>query len=500
MEEIKEIKGLEEKTKNGDLNILLKTLIQQGPKVAKNRPLVKIALAAAENKMVKDGKSRLKTETATPSGIIRDQTAMSLAMLNSVSRVLLECKPSDATYEKAASILGKDLLVEKNLRKEKSVDFKKKFGMHQPSFLLISPTKGCNLHCIGCYADSDYHVISLEWDVVEKMVAQAEELWGVQFIVISGGEPLSYHSKGNGILELAEKHPDMYFMFYTNGTLITDEVAKRMGELGNIVPMISLEGWKEKTDARRGAGIFDKVMHAMDLLHDAGVLYGTSLTATRDNAEELLSDEFIDFLFLKKHVALTWIFQYMPIGRSYTLNLMVSPEQRKWMWDQSWKFIREKHYFVADFWNHGTVVDGCLSAGGHGSGGYFYIDWDGHVSPCVFLPFTPVNVKDIFAKGGNLNDIYATPFFSSIRKWQVGIKDRTKGKNLLNPCPMRDHNADLRKMISKHEPDPLDPNAAAAIQDADYAKGMDAYDEAYEKITDELWEKNYVSQNNGEQK
>ncbi len=499
MEEIKNMSSLEENAKSGDMNVLLKTLIQQGPKLAKNRTLVKIALAAAENHMVKDGKNRLKTETTTAPGIIRDQTAMSLSILNSVSRILMECKPSEATFQKASSVLGKDLLVEKKLREEKSVEFQKKFGVRQPSFLLISPTKGCNLHCIGCYADSDYNVVTLDWDIVEKMVAQANELWGVQFIVISGGEPMMYNSQGKGILDLVEKHPDMYFMFYTNGTLITEAVAQRMADLGNIVPMISLEGWKEKTDGRRGQGVFDKVMHAMDLLHDAGVLYGSSLTATRENAEELLSDEFIDFLFLKKHVALTWVFQYMPIGRSYTLNLMPTPEQRKSMWEQSWKLIKEKHYFIADFWNHGTVVDGCLSAGGHGSGGYFYIDWDGHVSPCVFLPFTPVNVKDIFTKGGNLNDIYTTPFFSSIRNWQIGIKDKTKARNLLNPCPMRDHNADLRRIIQKHEPDPLDPNAAAAIQDAEYAEGMDEYDRKYQQITDEIWEKNYVSLNGSQE-
>jgi len=38
----------------------------------------------------------------------------------------------------------------------------------------------------------------------------------------------------------------------------------------------------------------------MDRLYEAGVIYGVSLTATRENAEEILSDEFIEFLFHKK--------------------------------------------------------------------------------------------------------------------------------------------------------------------------------------------------------
>jgi len=189
---------------------------------------------------------------------------------------------------------------------------------------------------------------------------------------------------------------------------------------------------------------------------------------------------------------MTWIFQYMPIGRAYTLNLMPTPEQRKWMFGQTWKLVREKHYFLADFWNSGTVVDGCLSAGGHGSGGYLYIDWNGTVAPCVFVPYSPVNINKVFARGGDLDDIYSEPFFADIRKWQIDMKVKTNSKNLLNPCPVRDHNSDFRKILSKHEAEPSDANAAAAIQDEEYAAGMDAYGEEYQKIADSIWEKEYV--------
>jgi len=65
---------------------------------------------------------------------------------------------------------------------------------------------------------------------------------------------------------------------------------------------------------------------------------------------------------------------------------------------------------------------------------------------------------------------------------------------LMNPCPIRDHNADLRRMIAQHEPDPIDINAAQALQDPDYAQGMDAYDAAYQKIVDEVWQKAYIEQ------
>lgn len=476
-----------------DMNGLLNMVIKYGPKIAQNRPFLKMAMATAENWFIKEGKKRHKADTQTTGGVIDDETAMSLAILNSVNRALTDFKLSDATFREASAILGRDLLVDKQLRKEKSENFQKIYGYSTPSFLLISPSKACNLHCAGCYADSDAKVQTLDWDIVDRAITEAHDYWGAQFTVISGGEPLAYHSQGKNILDLAEKHPDNYFMFYTNSTLITSEITQRMAELGNIIPMFSLEGWRERTDARRGEGVFDKVMVAMERLHEAGVIYGVSLTATCENAEEILSDEFIDFLFTKKHALIGWIFQYMPIGRSYTLDLMPTPQQRVWMWHQTWKFVREKHLFLADFWNHGTVVDGCLSAGGHGRGGYLNVDWNGNVSPCVFLPYSAANIKDVYARGGNLNDIFNEPFFAEIRNWQIEIKKKTNGKNLLNPCPMRDHNADLRQFIRKYEAEPNDQNAASAIQDSKYAEGMDAYDAEYQKIVDTVWDKVYVN-------
>lgn len=471
-----------------DMTWMVNTTVKIGPKLAKKPIINRPALSMAERWFIRNNSKQHRANGATPPGVIDDKTAMSLAILRSVRIALNEYNLSQETIEKVFQVLIRDLFLEKKLRVEKSVAFREKFGFNTPSFLVISPSKACNLRCVGCYADSDAQVQSLDWDLVDQIVTDARELWGTQFIVISGGEPMAYKSQGKTILDLVEKHPKSYFMMYTNGTLIDDEAAARMAKLGNIVPTISLEGWREQTDARRGEGVFDQVMATMDRLFESGVLYGVSLTATRDNAEVLLSDSFIDFLFRNKHILIGWIFQYMPIGRSYTLDLMPTPDQRLWMWNQSWKMVREKQYFLADFWNHGTVVDGCLSAGGHNNGGYFYIEWNGNVTPCVFVPYSPVNVNDVYASGGNLNDVYGDPFFAGARNWQKGS---SKG-NLLMPCLIRDHNDVLRELIRKHEANPIDPNAESAILDGDYAKGLDEYAESYRQLADPVWERNYL--------
>lgn len=466
----------------------LKIIEKKGLKLAKNRMVRNAGLSIAEKRLLKNNSKRKQTESQLPPGVANDLASMSLAILNSVRCAFNEYKLSDATLDKVINILLKDLLLEKDLRVQKSIEFRKNHGYNTPAFLVISPTKACNLRCEGCYADSDENVQTLDWDLVDKIIKDALEIWGTQFIVISGGEPMAYHSQGKNILDLVENNPGIFFMIYTNGTLIDDEVAERMARLGNIIPAISLEGWREKTDARRGEGVFDQVMAAMDRLFQAGVLYGVSLTATRHNAEEILSDDFIEFLFNEKHAVIGWIFQYMPIGRSFTFEMMPTPAQRLEMWRQSWKLVREKKVFLADFWNHGTIVDGCLSAGGHDNGGYFYIEWNGNVTPCVFVPYSPVNVKDIYSNGGNIMDIYTDPFFQDIRKWQ---KCGTDG-NLLMPCLIRDHNDDLRQLIRKHEVNPIDKSAEEALMDGDYAKGMDRYARTYHKLADVVWEKQYL--------
>jgi MoaA/NifB/PqqE/SkfB family radical SAM enzyme len=462
-------------------------LVDHGPQIARN-PAAHRMLMKMADRWCMDHLRASRKDKSTPPGINDDKTAMSLAIVSTAERLLTEYNLSKATLRGLLGILVRDQMVNKDIRMKKAQAFLAEYGHYQPSFLTISPSKACNLRCIGCYADADAASPKLEWDTVDRIVSEAADLWGAQFMVISGGEPMAYRSQGKNILDLAEKHPGTFFMFYTNGTLITDEVAERMSRLGNITPAISLEGWRIRTDNRRGAGVFDKVMAAMDRLFKAGVPFGISLTATRLNAEEILSDDFIDMLFDEKHAAYGWIFQYMPIGRSYTLDLMPTPQQRLWMWRQSWSLIRRKRIFLADFWNHGTLVGGCLSAGGFENGGYFYIDWNGSVSPCVFVPYTPVNIHQIYAQGGNLNDIWKDPFFSGIRNWQESYK----GKNIIAPCLIRDHNDVLRCLISEHEPDPSDENARAALTDPAYGSGLDAYSQTFQNLSELVWQDYYL--------
>jgi MoaA/NifB/PqqE/SkfB family radical SAM enzyme len=473
--------------KNTAFNVGLDFIVRTAPFLSKSATLRHGVLQTGKFISSHIGPANPLLSTLPP-GVLTDRTIFGETIIKISDRILTR-RLSEATLRSIAHNLIHGALVQKG---EQSAIFRfsKQFGMKPPGFLTISPGKTCNLQCTGCYASAGPTTEKLDWSTFDRIITEAKTLWGVRFINISGGEPLAYRSKGKGLLDAVEKHPDLFFLFFTNGTLIDEKTAQRMAALGNVTPAISVEGWRERTDERRGSGVYDQILAAMEQLRKAGVFFGISLTATRHNAEEILSEEFIDYFFEQQGAFYGWIFQYMPIGRSYTLDLMPTPEQRLWMWKRSWEIVKKRKIFLADFWNHGTLSNGCIAGGRAHGGGYMYIDWNGHVSPCVFVPYSPVNVKDIYAQGGTLNNVWANPFFADIRGWQESYM-QSKG-NWLAPCLNRDHHGVLNQLIAKHEPEPIDESAHAALLDPDYVKGLEHYGELYENLSESIWHEQYL--------
>jgi len=432
-----------------------------------------------------------KNASARPERVQEDKYFILRNMFYSIDKAMENENISPAVRKSLLKILIGKILLEDN---EARRNFKKQYGFGAPTFLLISPTKRCNLHCIGCYASSSSaNAEHLNFQTFDRILNEKRDLWGSYFTVISGGEPLMWKSDGKDLLDIVEKHSDNFFLMYTNGTLINDTMARRMAESGNITPAISVEGLEKETDARRGHGVHKRILRAFEHLHNHGVPFGISITAMKQNAEFVLSDEFMDFYFEEQGAVYGWIFQYMPIGRKYALDLMVTPEQRRWMYEQEQHLIRNKKLFIADFWNSGAVSNGCISAGR--TGGYFYIDWNGNCMPCAFYPYTVCNICDIYNKGGNLNTALMNPFFESIRKWQKDygyMKPADQVGNQICPCAIKDHYRDALKTIKETNANPADKAAAEALKDQEYEDGLIAYGDRVQKLTEDIWEKQYI--------
>jgi len=364
-----------------------------------------------------------------------------------------------------------------------------------PLFITLSPTQVCNLKCKGCYAGSEASTrAQLSFEVSDRILREKKELWGSFFTVISGGEPLAYRDNGKTIYDLYEKHSDQFFLMYTNGTLIDKKVAKRLAELGNVTPAISVEGLEKETDDRRGKGVFKKILRAMENLREEGVLFGISMTATRENADILLSPEVINFWMDEQGAFYAWMFQYMPIGRAWSLDLLPTLEQRLRMYERTRELIHKERRFVVDFWNNGPLSRGCISAGR--DFGYFYIDWNGNIMPCVFVPYYTHNINQLYAQGKTLADAHSSEYFQEIRAWQKDYgyqKPMKEVKNWLAPCPIRDNHGCFCQIREKANALPADQWADMAMEDEEYKVRLIEYGKQFKELSQPLWEKYYLA-------
>ena len=346
---------------------------------------------------------------------------------------------------------------------------KERLGYWAPFLFVISPTMRCNLRCYGCYAGEYGKEDDLPWEVLDSVMRQAKEL-GIYFVVISGGEPFIYPH----LFRLLETHNDMYFQSYTNGTMIDEETAKRLADLGNLLPCISVEGFQKETDARRGKGHFKKIMKSMELLRKYGVLFGFSATATRENNELISSEKFIDF-YIEQGCFIGWYFNYIPIGKAPVLDLMPTPKQRIERRRRLAALREKKDILIADFWCDGTLCGGCIAGGRH----YFHINNRGDVEPCVFCHFACDNVKE-----KPLIEILDSNFFRSFRRRQP------YRENLLRPCAIIDNPEVLREVVRENNAYPTHTGAEQII--TEFAPFLDRYAEEYGRIADEEWFNNYL--------
>jgi MoaA/NifB/PqqE/SkfB family radical SAM enzyme len=349
--------------------------------------------------------------------------------------------------------------------------FEQNYGFRPPFIMILSPTWRCNLRCTGCYTLGQQRHPGLEYDLVKRILKEAKEL-GIYFVTILGGEPFVYPH----LFQMLEDHPDIFFQVYTNGSLMDEEKAHRIAELGNAAVVVSCEGYEEETDRWRGAGVYRKIMDAMDHLREARVILGSSATVTRHNVETVASDEFIDTL-VEKGVVAQMYFLYLPVNGQGDINLMVTPEQRDFLRRQVIRFRTEKPLFVLDFWNDGPHVEGCIAGGRR----YFHINANGDVEPCVYTHIAQHNIRDV-----SLAEAVDSKLFRCIRNRQP------HNSNHLRPCMIIDNPRIYREVIEETGAYFTHPGAEEVV--ADMAKEMDEYAERFGAFADEVWKEEYLNQ------
>ena len=342
-------------------------------------------------------------------------------------------------------------------------------GMWPPFLVAFSPTMRCNLKCTGCYSGLYSKDGELSEQELDRLFTECKDL-GDYFIVLTGGEP--YLMK-ESLLRLFRKHSNTFFLTYTNGTRFDPRLVDELAKLGNVAPAISLEGFERETDARRGAGVFARILRGMELLREKGVLFGFSVTYTSENVDVVTDDRFIEFM-LDQGALFAWYFMFLPIGQDPVLALVPSPEQRVHCGRRVAELRKKYGLFMADFWNDGPAVGGCLG----GARRFMHVLNSGRVEACVFAHFGVDNIRE-----KTLLEAANSPFFRAIRE----AFPYNETGNLKRPCMIIDNPQVLRDLVDQFMVPQGHPHSEDIIRDPVVMKWVGDNAEKLKELTEPEW-------------
>ena len=289
-------------------------------------------------------------------------------------------------------------------------------GIEVPVFLIASISSTCNLTCTGCYAHAnktigqDARSKELTDEQWQDIFREARDI-GISFILLAGGEP----TMRKDVVKGAAKVTDIIFPVFTNGTTMDDEWMAFFDDNRNMVPVFSVEGTDEQTDARRGAGVAERVIHAMGQCTKKRILWGVSITATTDNLDEVTSDGFVGELH-RRGCGLIIYNEYVPFAHQ-TAHLALKMADHDQLMDRVNAITAKDSYgdmIAIAFPGSEEEMGGCLAAGR----GFFHVSQAGNAEPCPFSPISVANVGEVGLRGA-----LASPFFERVRAIEAAHAD-----------------------------------------------------------------------------
>ncbi len=286
-------------------------------------------------------------------------------------------------------------------------------GVHVPPLMIVSVTSRCNLHCAGCYAQAHRSRSQGEMSAerLRGVIAEARDL-GISIALVAGGEPLTRPE----VLDILGDFPQIVFPLFTNGLLIDEDVADRLKRQRSTIPVISLEGWAEETDRRRGTGVYELVLEKIEMLKKRGIFFGTSITLTRQNYATVTGEAFLGRL-MALGCRLFFFVEYVPI-QAGTEHLTLTAEQKAEIAQLTVSLQARKPGLFVAFPGDEEMYGGCLAAGR----GFVHINPEGRLEPCPFSPFSDTSVKDM-----PLREALQSVFLQKIRESDVHLSETRGG-------------------------------------------------------------------------
>lgn len=265
--------------------------------------------------------------------------------------------------------------------------FKKRMkeGVYFPPFIYISVLNSCNLRCQGCWVDVDKPQVKIDLENLNSIVNDAKA-HGNSFFGILGGEPMLHPD----LFDFFAQHPDCFFQLFTNGQMITYKKAKQLRQLGNVTPLVSIEGTEDVANERRGGkDVLNRTLRGLDNCINNKILTGVATSLCQTNIDDLLTEEWLRKL-IKRGVHYAWYHTYRPVGPQIHEELALTPEQarrvRQFVVDMRMKLPLG----IIDAYYDGEGKALCPMA----TGISHHISPTGAIEPCPIIQFATENVKD----------------------------------------------------------------------------------------------------------
>lgn len=266
-------------------------------------------------------------------------------------------------------------------------EYEKK-GVVVPGVIMFSLQSRCNLTCKGCYineCDSFQKRSDMTDDEIISTISQAKKI-GVSAVLFSGGEPLL---KLPLILQLAKMNPEILFLVFTNGLLIDEKAAKIIGKCKNIVPMLCLEDFPDKSNVFCGTEEYKKLIDTCHSISKRGMFFGSSLTVTAENINSITDENFIRDMVSGGVLAFVFV-EYAQIDDK-TKNLSLTKDQKSLLGEKIRKYSEMFPAVFISFPGDEENFGVCLAAGG----GFLHVSPDGSLEACPAAPFSDTNLKEV---------------------------------------------------------------------------------------------------------
>jgi MoaA/NifB/PqqE/SkfB family radical SAM enzyme len=302
-------------------------------------------------------------------------------------------------------------------------------GEFFPPFIYISPINSCNLRCQGCWVDVSAKQSTISLEALDRILQESKAL-GNSFFGILGGEPLMHPD----LLEILRRHPDCYFQIFTNGHLITDEVAAQLREVGNASPLISVEGNEIISDQRRGRpDVWDRTMAGLQNCVKHKLITGVCTSLCQTNLD-LLTESWLDRL-IELGVLYAWFHIYRAVGPQACPELSLQPDQQRRAREFVVEMRAKKPIIIVDAYHDGLGSALCPAAIGF----THHIGPWGDVEPCPVIQLA----KESIHGEQSLAETFANSAF--LRDFRETAASYTRGCILLERPDL------LRELAARHD-------------------------------------------------